>query len=207
MTISMKPVRKISVLDRVLLLATGFLAGYQIAFGIDGLEVVPMISYMIAFGGVLIAGLLIIIMGFEVLDSPLVLIFATLIPLSLSTGLLAELRPSWLNIYMIFAVVGLLVVSIFRFKGPKAIRIGSLILVHGIAGMIIFLLPIIAAVNAEMPSGFGLVGIGGAMIGLGGLLLSFLKAGRPILSKNAILTVLPSLLLAMMSCYVIGFFA
>lgn len=196
---------KISIFDRILLLLTGILAGYQIAFGINGLEVMPTISYMIAFGVILVAGLLIIIMGFEVLDSPVVVVISTLIPLSLSAGLIAEYKPAWLVFYLSYAVIGFLIVLFSRLRESKIIRVGSLIIVHGIAGLVIFLLPIIFSVSGKMPAGFSLVGIGGALIGLGGVLLSFLKSGKPILSKNAILKVLPALLFVMMLCFVIGF--
>jgi len=43
------------------------------------------------------------------------------------------------------------------------------------------------------------------LIGVGGLLLSFLKAGKPILSREMILKILPGLLLLMTLCFVIGF--
>ena len=51
------------------------------------------------------------------------------------------------------------------------------------------------------------VGIGGALIGAGGILLSFLKMGKPLLSKNTIHSVLPGLLLIMMICFIVGFAA
>jgi len=61
--------KKISVLDRILLLITGLLAAYQIV-AMDGITGLAGWAYTIAFGVLLVAGLLIIIMGFEVLDSP-----------------------------------------------------------------------------------------------------------------------------------------
>ena len=78
---------KISPLDRALLLITGILAAYQVAVGIDGFDTIPIIAYTIAFGILLVAGLLLIILGFDVLDSPIVVIVSTIIPLSLSLGL------------------------------------------------------------------------------------------------------------------------
>jgi hypothetical protein len=71
--------------------------------------------------------------------------------------------------------------------------------------MTIFLLPIITSMQGNTQPLFSLVGVGGALIGIGGLLLSFLKTGRPILSKETILKVLPSLLLLMTICFVAGF--
>jgi hypothetical protein len=62
---------KISPLDRILLLLTGLLTAYQVAIGINGLGAVPIAAYTIAFGVLLVAGLLLIILGFDVLESPI----------------------------------------------------------------------------------------------------------------------------------------
>ena len=52
---------------------------------------------------------------------------------------------------------------------------------------------------------FSLVGVGGALIGIGGLALSFLKAGKPILSQEVIHKILPVILFLMSLCFVMGF--
>lgn len=196
---------KISPLDRVLLLLTGLLAAYQVAVGIDGFDTLPIIAYTIAFGVLLVAGLLIIILSFDVLDSPLVVIVSTIIPLSLSLGLVWQ-HASFGTPYLIFAIVGFLAVTLTRsIPMPGKLPTIILALVHGIAGMTIFLLPIILSIQGKTQPLFSLVGIGGALIGIGGLLLSFLKAGRPILSREIILKVLPGLLLLMTICFVAGF--
>jgi hypothetical protein len=195
-----------SLLDRILLLLTGLLAVYQVAFGIDGLPIAVVIAYTIGFGVLLIAGLLLIILGFEILDAPAVVIVSTLIPLSLSTGLVWEHIASFRIIYLVFAVLGFLAVSITRLF-PIEGKLPTILLafVHGIAGMTIFLLPILLSLQGKTNPLFSFVGIGGALIGVGGLLLSFLKAGRPILSRETILKVLPGLLLLMTLSFVIGF--
>jgi len=154
--------KKISIFDRILLLITGLLAAYQIVVGCDGLGTLAVISYTIAFGVLLVAGLLLIIMGFEVLDSPLVVIISTVIPLSLSLGLVAEYLPGYVTPYFIFVVVGFLAIVITRFATPGKIATIVLAVVHGVAGMLIFLLPIILSVNGTTPGGFALVGVGGA---------------------------------------------
>ena len=197
---------KMSPLDRVLLLLTGLLAAYQVAVGMDGLSALPIIAYTIAFGVLLVAGLLLIILGFEVLDSPIVVIVSTIIPLSLATGLVWQHLASIRTSYLVFALVGFLAVTLTRsIPTPGKIPTFVLVIIHGIAGMTIFLLPIILSVQGKTPPLFSLVGIGGALIGVGGLLLSFLKAGKPILSRETILKVLPGLLFLMTICFVIGF--
>ncbi len=197
---------KISPLDRVLLLATGLLAAYQVAVGIDGFDTLPIIAYTIGFGVLLVAVLLIFILGFDILDSPVVVIVSTIIPLSLATGLawqhLASLRTS----YLLFAIVSFLAVTLTRsIQTQGKIPVIVLTLTHGIAGMTIFLLPIVLSIQGNASPLFSLVGAGGALIGVGGLALSFLKAGKPILSKETILKILPGLLLLTTACFVAGF--
>jgi len=197
--------KTISIIDRILLLLTAILAAYQVAVGVDGLDTFAVICYTVAFGVLLVACLLLIILGFEILDSPLVVIVSTIIPLSLSLGLAWEYLIDFRTIYLIFTILGFLAVIITRQFTPGRPAVIVLAVVHGISGMLIFLLPIILSLQGETSPGFALVGVGGALIGIGGLLLSFLKTGRPILSRDVILSVLPALLFLMTISFVAGF--
>jgi hypothetical protein len=197
---------KMTPLDRVLLLLTGLLAAYQVAVGINGLGAVPITAYTIGFGVLLVAGLLLIILGFEVLDSPVVVIISTVIPLAISLGLVWEHLASFRTSYLVFAIGGFLAVTLTRSLPLKG-KLPTIVLaiVHGISGMVIFLVPSVLAAQGVTRPGFALVGLGGALIGLGGLLLSFLKAGKPILPRATILRILPALLLLMTAAFVAGF--
>jgi hypothetical protein len=197
---------KISVLDRILLLLTGLLAAWQVAVGIDGADTLPLFAYTVAFGVLLVAVLLLIILGLDILDSPIVVIVSTIIPLSLSLGLAWEYLPSWRSAYLAFSILGFLAVLLtralaFRSKLPVAV----LAVVHAVAGLLIFLLPILSAASGRSAPGFALVGAGGALIGAGGLLLALLKAGRPLLSRTSLLRILPGLLLLMTGAFIAGF--
>ena len=205
---------KITILDRLLLLLTGLLAAWEVVVGINEAEALPMIAYTVGFGVLLVAGLLLIILGFEVLDSPVVVIVSTIIPLSLSLGLVWEYLPAYRTLYLLFAILGFLAVVITRLlplinpqaNPPKGrLPVVVLAVVHGIAGLTIFLLPIAWVLSGRAAPAFALVGLGGALIGLAGLLLAFLKTGKPLLSRQTILKVLPGLLLAMTAAFVIGF--
>ena len=194
-----------SPLDRIVLLLTGILAAYQVAIGIDGLDTLPIIAYTIAFGVILIAGLLLIILGFDILEAPVVVIVSTILPLSLSLGLVWQYLSSWRALYLGFTIFGLLAVIFVRtVRLPGKIPTITLAVVHGIAGVVIFVLPILLSIQGKTQPMFSMVGVGGALIGIGGLLLSFLKAGKPILSQEIILKVLPGLLLLMTTCFVVG---
>jgi len=197
---------KMSALDRILLLLTGLLAAYQVAIGIEGLSTLPIVAYTIAFGVLLVAGLLLIILGFEALDAPVVVIISTVIPLSLSLGLVWQHVEAWRFPYLIFVIIGFLAILVTRtFEMRSKLPTIVLASVHGVAGMTIFLLPVILAFQGAAQPSFALVGVGGALIGIGGLLLSFLKTGKPILSREIILRVLPGLLLIMTLLFVVGF--
>jgi len=197
---------KMSTLDRTLLLITGLLAAYQIVIGVDKLAAAPIIAYTVAFGVLLVAGLLLIILGLEALDAPIVVIVSTIIPLSLSLGLVWEHLASLRTLYLLFAIVGFLAVALTR-SFPLQNRLSTIVLaiVHGIAGLVIFLLPIFVIIQGQMKPAFALVGAGGALISLAGLLLLFLKAGRPIISRETIFRFLPGLLLFTTACFVAGF--
>lgn len=192
-------------LDRILLLITALLASYQVVEGIAGLSSMAIACYTIGFGVIVIASLMMIILGFEVLDSPFVVIASTLIPLSLALGLVAQfLRPTLIP-YGIFTVAGFLAIAVTRFTRPRMLAVLTLAVVHGVAGLTIFFLPIVLSIQSEAPGGFAWVGIGGMLIGLGGLLLSFLKAGKLLLSRARILAVFPGLLLLTTAAFVAGF--
>lgn len=197
---------KMTILDRVLLLITSLFAAYQIVIGIDQMSTLPIAAYTIGFGVLLVAGLLLVILGFEALDSPVVVIVSTIIPLSLSTGLVWQHFASFRTSYLVFAIISFLAVIATRsIPMQNKLPVITIAVTHGIAGMTIFLLPIILSIQGLTKPLFSLVGVGGALIGIGGLLLSFLKTGRPIVSREMILKVLPRLLLLMTVCFVAGF--
>jgi hypothetical protein len=190
---------------------TGLLAAYFVVKEIEGVSAIPMFSYTVAFGVLLVASLLLIIFGFEALDSPLVVILSTLIPLNLSLGLVWEHWVAWRIPYLLFVIAGFLAIAVTRLGrsgasadiGKPAILI--LTVVHGVAGLIIFILPILLSISGQAKPGFVLVGAGGALIGVGGLFLSFVKIGIPILSWEMILKVFPGLLLLATAAFTAGF--
>ena len=191
--------------DRILLLITALLASYQVVQGIDGLNNMAIACYTIAFGVIVIASLLMIILGLEVLDSPVVVIASSLIPLSLALGLVSQFLRNILIPYGIFIVIGFIAIVITRYIGSKKMAVSVLAISHGVSGLTIFFLPFILVIQGQVPKGFAFVGIGGMLIGLVGLSLSFLKAGRPLLSREKILGLFPGLLLLTTAAFVVGF--
>jgi predicted membrane channel-forming protein YqfA (hemolysin III family) len=112
--------------------------------------------------------------------------------------------PKWKKAYSWFALVGLLAIAYTSITGHDLKRLAVPIF-HGVAGLIIFLVPFL--VKDKAPKGFWWVGIGGALIGIGGIALAFLTSGKQLLffSQEVVLMILAPLLLLMALAFAAGF--
>ncbi|MCP4426081.1 MAG: hypothetical protein GY803_16435 [Chloroflexi bacterium] len=196
--------------DRIVLLATGLAAVYLIwrFYGrYQQKKALHDIYYIEGFLVLFVSGVLLIFGGWGLLDSPYVLTVATLIPLSITMGLMNQFLPKYKKIYSWFAAVGLIAIAVTSI-GDMAAKAIAVPLFHGVSGMIIFLLPIKLHMDKKVVSGFWWVGIGGMLIGIGGIALAFYKAGNPLLgifTGEFILMILAPLLLLMTLAYAWGF--
>ena len=196
--------------DQIVLLITGLIALYLVwrfyqHFSTSEVKPACDVYYMISFLVLLVAGLLLIFFGYDVLSKPLVVIVAYLIPLGLSLGLVAEFYPQREKVYLAVGIVGLLAIAITKLLDMGGIGTFALAFFHSIAGLIIFFTPILAVKAGKAPKGFLWVTVGGVLIGIGGIALAFLKAGAPILPAEFIFTILAPLLLLMTLAYTYGF--
>jgi len=160
--------------------------------------------YMLGFAVLLVSGLLLIFLGWEILVSPYVLTVASLIPLGISLGVANQYYPGWKKVYAWFALVGILAIAISSIAEMDTLKKISVPLFHGVAGLIIFLGPFFAKDAAK---GFWWVGVGGALIGIGGIALAFLTAGTQLLffDEALVLQILAPLLLLMTLAFTWGF--
>jgi len=198
------------IFDRLVLLATGIVAIYMILHFVKKQKNADTacssnIYYIISFAVLLVAGLLLIFFGWAALGNDLVAIVAGLIPFGLATGLIAEFYPKYEKPYLAVMVVGLVLITITRFVAPG---LGKVVLpvFHSIAGLTIFIFPLLAVNQKKVKGSFALVTVGGTLIGLGGIALAFLKAGKQLLffSQEFVLLILAPLLLLMVLCFALG---
>jgi hypothetical protein len=195
-----------SLFDRIILLLTGLTAIYMLVHFYRRYKkntALHDIYYMLGFVVLLVSGLLLIFLGWDILASPYVLTIATLIPLGISMGLMNQFCPANKRYYSWFALIGLLAIAITSIGGMSLRKIAVPIF-HGVAGLIIFLLPFM---QKEAPKGFWLVGLGGALIGLGGIALAFLVSGSQLLffSAEFVYFILAPLLFLMTLAFTFGF--
>ena len=159
---------------------------------------------MLGFTVLLVSGLLLIFLGWDILASPYVLTVASLIPLGISLGLANQYFPQWKKAYSWFALLGIIAIAVSAIADLETLKKISVPLFHGVAGLVIFLGPFFAK---DAPRGFWWVGIGGALIGIGGIALAFLTAGTQLLffSQEVVLQILAPLLLLMTLAFTLGF--
>ena len=202
--------------DRIILLITGLTALYLIwrfykrysqKKGLYDLYYIP------GFAVLFISGVLLIFLGYEILGlggsalSPYILPVASLIPLCISIGIIEQYYTEYKKLYKWVALIGFLAIAITSIAGIADMKKIAVPLFHTIAGLVIFLGPIMAEKNGKAPKGFLWVGIGGMLIGIGGIALAFLTSGSQLLffSKEVVLTILAPLLLLMTLAFTWGF--
>lgn len=197
--------------DQIILLLTGLSAAYiawRFYTRYSKNKALHDVYYMLGFVVLLVSGVLLIFGGWGLLASPYVLTVATLIPLGISMGLMNQFMPEYKKAYSWFALLGLLAIAVTSIGG-MAFKSIAVPLFHGIAGLIIFGLPLYLCFGTKTaPKGFGAVGIGGLLIGIGGIALAFYKAGKPLLgifTGEFILMILAPLLLLMTLAFTYGF--
>jgi hypothetical protein len=136
--------------------------------------------------------------GLEALKSPLAAPLGVLVPLLISLGVVKAAAPRYWKWYGVFVVVGLVVIAALRPAVP---------VIHAVAGLVIFLLPIYAVLKKAAPVHFIGVAVGGVLIGVGGLALASAIMARPILPLELVVALLPWILLLMAVFYIYGFAA
>ena len=198
-----------TTLDRIILLFAGLVALYLVwRFYTRHQREKKLydIYYMMGFLVLLVSGLLLIALGWDILDSPYVLTVASLIPLGISMGIMNQYYPKYKKIYSWFALIGILAIAATSISGSDLKKFAVPIF-HGVAGLIIFLGPIKAQMDGKAPKGFWWVGVGGALIGIGGIALAFLTAGSQLIffSQAVVLMILAPLLLLMSLAFAWGF--
>jgi len=197
-------VRKITVLDRILFLITAIVAGNKIVSGMDQHSVLSTGFYTVSFGVLVLASIMLILFGFELLTNRFVPVVTTLIPITLSLGLVHDYIPKMTFSYSI--LLGLLyLISVWvRFTATEKTAALVLALVHGLSGMLLFVLPVVLVTQYGLPLQLLLVSLGGLIIGLEGIFLTLQKMGFLKMSLNTVFGRFPIMLLLATFAFVSG---
>lgn len=74
------------------------------------------------FAVLLVSGLLLIFLGYDILASPYVLTVASLIPLGISLGIANEYFPEWKKAFAWFSLIGFLAIAITSIAGLTTLK-------------------------------------------------------------------------------------
>jgi len=195
---------KISILNRIIFLLTGHLAGYKVVGGMQPYSELTTFYYTIAFGMLVLASILLMLLGFEILKSDGVLILAALIPVGLSLGMINQYLPQIHNIYIGISIIGMIAIALSRFFTSDKIAVIVLSLVHGIAGTIVVWIPLVLIINGKQDLLTLLISVGGIIIGLEGLLLAFFKMGKSFIPAEKLYAYFPTVLFLASAAFVAG---
>lgn len=195
---------KISVTDRILFLLTAIVAGIKIVRGMEQHSALSTAFYTISFGVLVLTSLMLFLFGFELLANRFVPVVTTLIPATLSIGLVHDHLPQMTLSYSL--LIGLMyIVSIYvRFTQTDRTAALVLALVHGLAGLLVFVLPIILVADYGQSVRLLWISIGGLLIGIEGIFLALLKMGHLNIDQKTIFSWFPVLLLAATVAFVGG---
>ena len=171
------------------------LSSYQVIIGGHGIKQITIWAYTIGFGILVIAGLLMIIMGFEILDNPLVVFISSIIPLSIATGLVSQLSDTFSFVYLIFAIIGLVLILITRTMQISILGPITLAIVHGVSGLSILIIPIYLVIEGNAQLLFVTISVGGALMGLGGIIFLLNETKKISIPAESKAILLPGFLL------------
>ncbi len=195
--------KKKSILGRIIYLLTGHVAGYQIIKGMENYSNLTTTLYTISFGLLLLACLLLLLMGFEIMENNYVAVIASLIPITLSLGLVADKLENP-TIYFILISVSFIIAVALRLFSTGKVQSLSIGVIHFLSGSVIFFLPIILFYTGAAEIQIMMISLGGIIIGSGGMLLGLLKAGKSVLTKEKIVNLFPIVLFLTTTSFVIG---
>ncbi len=164
------------------------------------------ISFIVLF----LAGLLIVLVDWTILFEPIIPVITTLIPAFLAVGLLYALyaeKPFGLY-FLLYSVILIAIQFLARYgiAGLSGYASITLMAVHIPSGLIIVLIPLLAAAKKETEMASIFFSLGGISISMGGVLLAFAATSSPIMTLDQIVAVLPILLLIVGLFFFLGVF-
>ncbi len=191
------------MLNRLTYLATSIIAGYKIANGMDTYSDLTTAFYTVSFGVLLLACILLLLMGFEIMENDYVAIVTSLIPITLSLGLATD-KLEQPQIFIAVIGIGFFVAMVVRLYGKNKISALSLGAIHFLAGSVIFLLPLFLFCSGKTGYKILAISLGGSLIGITGILLGLNKLNKFINLKEKIYEQFPLILFMTTVLFVFG---
>lgn len=191
-------------INRIILLLVAVLASIEIVTGIEDCGTIPIAYYTFSYGIFLISALLMLLMGVDIIEHDVAALAASTLPLGFSMGLVSAFMQDFHLAYSLVVSVlyGGLIIQKLRHQDKPALLFQ--ILLHGLTGLVLFILPLVLIIQEIVEVSYLGVSIGTGLVAIGGMALAFLKSGNPILTKVQIYTIFPGVLLLSVLAFSLG---
>ncbi len=193
------------MLNRLTYLATSIIAGYKIANGMEHYSDITTAFYTVSFGVLLLACILLLLMGFEIMENNYVAIITSLIPITLSLGLATD-KLEQPQIFIAVIGIGFFIAMVLRLSGKNKISALSLGGIHFLAGIVIFLLPLFLFFSGKASYNILAISFGGLLIGTTGILLGLIKINKFVNLEQKIYGKFPLILFLTTVLFVFGLY-
>ena len=198
--------KKMSVINRIVFLCTAIVSGFMVISGMGPYSELTTFYFTVAFGMLVLASILLMLLGFEILENNSVLVLSALIPVGMSLGMVNQYLPQFHRFYLWFSVAALLAIILTRLVKSKIVSIIAIGLVHGISGSFVFFLPILLVFGNGYTAVMLLIPVGGLIIGITGMLLGMLKGGKQLFEPSKFFDMFPKALLLATLAFVSGLY-
>ncbi len=193
----------INYINKFFLLMAIIIGSYFVVNGFNNISIIPVVLFTIGLGILILASLLLLLFGVEILENKLVVVVSALIPFSISLGLVYQFFNCYFYYYLMFLIIGLISIIYTRYTSGKLASTISVAFFHGIAGLIIFFMPFYLFIKMGTIN-FLYISIAAFFIGIGGILLIFVKAGKKFIPAELVYSLLPLILLILSVFFGLG---
>lgn len=197
---------KISVINRIVFLCNVLIAGFMVAHGMEPYSELTIFYFTIAFGILVLASILLMLLGFEILENKSVLVLSAFIPVGMSLGMVNQYLPQFHTAYLWFSIAALLSIFFTQFTKSKIISTIAIGLVHGISGSFVFFIPLVLVIGFKYKAVMLFIPLGGLIIGTAGMMLGMLKTGKSLLESEKFYKMFPKALLVATMAFVLGLY-
>ncbi len=180
------------------------MAGVQIVTGIEDYGTIPIAYYTFSYGIFLVSALLMLLLGVDIIEHDLAALATSMLPLGFSMGMVAVFLPAYHLEYglVVSILYAGLVIQKLRHQDKSAMLFQ--IMLHGLTGLILFFMPLVLVIQGTVNPGYLGISVGTGLVAIAGMALAFMKSGKPILNKEQIYTIFPSVLLLAVVAFSVG---
>lgn len=189
----------VTLISSIILLFVTLLGFYKVR----GLE---YLSWLVSSSSFFLLAIALVLLGLDALQLPITPYLGSLYPSFLALGLIMIKSRKYSVYYLLFIFLMLILISLGIIYTPSLKTISQISL-HVLSGLVIIILPIYYSFKNLLSKYAILISLGGITIGIGGMALATIIAGKPILPPDLVVQLLHPILSLSAILLAIGIYA